>query len=388
MSQPEARRLRMLILMFTRLDKEPRAYKQIIHFSKHFDVTTVGYGQPPVEGVRHIELPESVALPPLKRRSLYALQTISFKLRLYGLAYRTIALHRWLYERLSQEQWDIVIAHDVNTIPLANRLSAKYGVLADMHEYAPRQYEHSKEWVRVTAPYYRWICANELPKARAITTVSQGIVDEYRLQFGIDPVLVVNATPAANLAVGEVSLPIKLVHSGIAAPARKLEIMIDAVLATRSDVTLDLYLVNSADESYLDELRARARGDRRIRFQEPVAYADLVQTLQGYDIGLSIIAATTFNHEHCLPNKFFDYVQARLGQFIGPSPEMARIVNEYQMGEVLEDFETDTLTAALDALDVETVREWKLRADVAAGTLTGESQVEIWDELVRSMTAR
>lgn len=387
-SAPEARRPRMLILMFTRLDKEPRAYKQIAHFSQKYEVTTAGYGRPLIDGVRHIELPVSSELSVLRRKALYALQTICFKLGLYGLAYRFVALHRWLYAVLSREPWDVIIAHDVNTIPLANRLRPKYGVLADMHEYAPRQYEHSAEWVRVTAPYYRWICAHELTKARVVTTVSQGIVDEYKAQFGVDPVLVVNATPSADLPVGEVSEPIKLVHSGIAAPARKLEIMIDAVLATSKNVTLDLYLVNSAEPSYLDALKARAQGSSRVRFPDPVPYIDLVNTLNKFDVGLSIIAASTFNHEYCLPNKFFDYVQARLGHLVGPSPEMARIVGEFQMGRVLGDFEAETLTAALNDLDIGVVRRWKQQADVAAASLTGESQVAIWDRLVRDMCSR
>ena len=375
----------MLILMYTRLDKEPRAYKQIAHFSQIYDVTTVGYGRPAIEGVRHIELPESVEMPVLKRKFFYAMQALCFKLRRYGLAYRFVALNHWAWKRLSREPWDVIIAHDVNTVPLANRLRPTHGVLADMHEYAPRQYEHSEEWLRTTAPYYRWICSHELTRVKAVTTVSQGIVDEYREQFGVEPVLVVNATPSHDLSVGEASEPIRLVHSGIAAPARKLEVMIEAVLASSAPVTLDLYLVNSADPAYLEELRTLAGDSDRVRFREAVPYAELVRTLNGYDIGLSIIAATTFNHEFCLPNKFFDYVQARLGQFVGPSPEMAGIIEEFGMGRVLADFETPTLAAALDELTVEQVRTWKERAAAAAETLTGESQVEIWDRVVKGM---
>lgn len=378
-------RPRMLILLYTRLAREPRAHKQIAHFSKIYDVTTVGYGRPEIEGVRHIELPDPVVMPVLRRKVFYAIQALCFKMKLYGLGYRFVALNYWAWKRLSREQWDVIIAHDVNTIPLANRLRPKHGVLADMHEYAPRQYEHSAEWVRITAPYYRWICAHELTRAKAVVTVSRGIVEEYRKEFGISAELVINATPAEDLPAGEVGDTIRLVHSGLAAPARKLEIMVDAVLAARADASLDLYLVNTVDPSYLEQLKERAGGSERIRFHEAVPYSELVRTLNRYDIGLSIIVATTFNHEHCLPNKFFDYVQARLGQFSGPSPEMARLIEEYEMGEVLEDFEAATLTAALDDLSAETVRSWKQNADQAAEVLTGESQALELERIVRGM---
>lgn len=41
-----------------------------------------------------------------------------------------------------------------------------------------------------------------------------------------------------------------------------------------------------------------------------------------------MIPPATFNHIWCLPNKFFDFLQARLGIVTGPSPERARIVDE------------------------------------------------------------
>src|SRR5690606_14907249 len=105
------------------------------------------------------------------------------------------------------------------------------------------------------------------------------------------------------------------------------------------------------------ELRALAGDDRRIRFCEPVPYDELVQTLNGYDVGLSIFPPTTFNLAWCLPNKFFDFIQARLGVIVGPSPEMKRFVDEYRVGLVLPDFESAPLAAALEALTPERVAE-------------------------------
>jgi hypothetical protein len=373
---------RMLILLFTELAKEPRAHKQILRFSTEYDVTTVGYGAPTIAGVDHLELPAEVAQPILLRKILFVLHALFFALHWYRMSYWCVGLHRWAWSRLSAYSWDVIIAHDVNTVPLANRLRPRGGVLVDLHEYAPRQYEHSPEWVKRIAPYYSWLCRREVARAAAIVTVSQGIVDEYRRQFGFEATLVSNATPYAQLEPGPVHSPLRLVHSGIAAPARKLDIMIEAVLRTVTPVTLDLYLVNSTSAGHLDDLKALANGDERVRFREPVPYAALVETLNTYDVGICIIAPTTFNHTWSLPNKFFDYVQARLGVIIGPSPEMLRLVKEHRFGINTEEFDSESLTKVLDALDAAQVEEWKRNSAAAARPLSGEKQVDILDEIV------
>ena len=122
---------RMLILMFTHLETEPRAYRQVEHFAKKYDVTTVGFGTPPFPEVRHIPLPTAVPEPVLIRKIYYALYLVAYRIHWFALAYRLVALHRWAYSRLSSEPWDVVIAHDVQTVPLANRLKPSHGVLVD-----------------------------------------------------------------------------------------------------------------------------------------------------------------------------------------------------------------------------------------------------------------
>jgi hypothetical protein len=161
-------RPKLLLLLFTELAKEPRAYRQVRAFAEDFEVTTVGVGASSDPTVPHIELPDTVVRPALLRMANYALQTFAFRMRWYRLAYWLIPLHRRLRRTLRRTDWDLVIAHDVTTVPLANALRPRAGVVVDLHEYAPRQYEHSEEWVRKVAPYYRWICRAEIRKAGAV----------------------------------------------------------------------------------------------------------------------------------------------------------------------------------------------------------------------------
>ncbi len=94
----------------------------------------------------------------------------------------------------------------------------------------------------------------------------------------------------------------------------------------------------------------RRRAGRQDPDPSPVPSAELIETLNDYDVGIHVLPPTNTNNELALPNKFFDYVQARLALVIGPTPSMVEILREHDLGIVTADFEPASLTAALDAL--------------------------------------
>jgi len=344
-----------------------------------YDVTSASFGPSPVEGVSHIELDD---LPPYRPGAFARLIYITrFLLRRFESLTRANARDRAAAERLGASRWDVIVANDVGALPLAFSLESRYGVLADVHEYATRQGEHSRMWRLTEAPYMRWLVRNWLTRAQAVTTVSKGLADSYRSEFGITAQVVTNAAALRDLQPRPVGRPIRLVHSGIPAPQRRLEIMIDAVKMSSADVSLDFYLIDDSS-AYLAELRERAAGDPRIRFNAPVKLDQLADTLNGYDVGLSVFPPTTFNLAWCLPNKFFDFVQARIGVIIGPSPEMVREVSEYGLGAVTADFTARSLSQVIDDLTPELVWQWKTSADGAAQPLSGELQLDRFNRVI------
>lgn len=372
------------MLTYTPFAQEPRALKQVQYLKERHDVTTAGFGPSPFADVPHVELPE---LAPQRWGMLGRLLGLGFLVLHW---YRPLtwinALDRSTARMLADGDWDIVIAHDLKVLDVSLELKPAYGIVLDLHEYAPRQEEHSFIWRLLIAPYNRWMCRTKVPQAAAVVTVSQGIVDEYRRMFGFESTLVVNATPYQELEPGAVGAPLRLVHSGGIAVQRRLDIMIRGVRDSSADVTLDLYLVGG-DSALMSQLKSLASGDPRIRFLEPVPYRDLIRTLNGYDLGLSIFPPTTFNLAWCLPNKFFDFVQARLGVIVGPSPEMSRFVDEYGIGLVLPDFEPGSLAAALESLTSDRVAAWKTASDTHASALSSESQAGIWEDIVSGVLA-
>lgn len=375
---------RILILTYSLISREPRALKQINYFSDDYEVTTAGFGPAPDSRLQHIQLEQKDPHSGSFLARMRYLLLMGF--RLYRLRDKYDLRDRSAFDLLSDQEWDVVVAHDLKSVTIANRLRSKHGVLLDLHEYAPLQGDEALAWRLLIAPYFRWLCRTEVQRAAAVTTVSQGILDKYEKEFGVKSTLVVNATPYQDLTPGPVSSPIRLVHSGSPARARRLEVMVEAVRDTTAKVTLDLFLIDGGS-AYLAQLKALAGDSERIRFRDAVPYADLVSTLNGYDLGISVLPPVNFNHLWALPNKFFDYVQARLGVIIGPSPEMKRIVDEYGIGGVADDFSAESLARLLDRLTPEQVEGWKQNAQRHARELSSEEQVKVWGRVVKDLLA-
>lgn len=368
---------RLLIISFSNISADARVLKQVHCFADKYEVTTYGYGPSPDPRVTHIALDDRQGIRHWRRRDMI--------LRRFRRMYESQPGVRQAREDLhALPRFDVVLANDIDSVGIALDLEPRRGVHADIHEYAPRQNEEILVWRVFVAPYFRWLCRRHLQRAASVTTVGRGIADEYRRVFKVAPTVVTNASPFAKLSPAPASSPIRIVHSGASLRNRRLEILIDAVLATKTDVTLDLYLMGN-DPQYVSELRSRARDSDRVRFPEPVPYRRLISTLNEYDLGAHVVAPVNFNNRWALPNKFFDYVQARLGLLIGPSPEMERILREHDLGAVTDAFDAESLARVLDGLTPGRVNAWKANADRAAELLSAEAQVEVWGAALRRL---
>lgn len=368
---------RLLILSFSQIAIDARVLKQVEAFRDRYELTACGYGPAP-EGVAHyVRVPDDVPHNALRDEWVTR--------KAYRRTYWRMASVEWAKKNLRPRSWDIVLADDVEAVPLALRLKPRLGVHADLHEYSPLLHEDWQGWREKITPFVEWICARYVTKASSWTTVSMGLAREYEKNFGFRCELVTNAAPFRDIEASPVHDPIRLVHSGAAVGDRRLETLIAGVSAAKRPVELDLYLTLN-QPAYVDRLRAQAaESNGRVRVMDPVPYARLNETLRDYDVGIHLLAPTNFNNTWALPNKLFDYVQARLGVIVGPTVEMAEYVEAYGLGAIAAGFEPHDLTALLDSITPADVKRWKDASAGSARELSAESQVEIWVEALAKL---
>lgn len=381
-------RPRILILSFSHIERDPRVLRQIRLFSEFADIVSCGYGGA-VEGVvEHIEIPKELERWRPDAVRLGLLMGARFHERLYFDS-RRVKLVR---SRVPADSVDVVVANDALAVPLAIALRPRNGVHADLHEYAPRQGEDKFVWRTLIGPMMNWACRRYVTKVESTTTVAKGIADEYARVYGIpEPAVVKNASPFdSRFSPTPVGTPMRLVHAGAAGRSRKIETMMEAVSRANEirsgTATFDVVLV-PGDQAYIDELTALAKsipGDT-VRVLPPVKFDQIVPFLHGYDVGFYLCPPINFNMRHALPNKLFEFVQARLAVLIGPSPEMERIVREYGLGLVAEDFDAESSARLLVATTPAQVAAMKQASHANAETLGAENESEPWVRAVKRL---
>jgi hypothetical protein len=370
---------RILVISFSGLRSDARVLKQLRLLAERYEVDTCGYGPAP-EGVhQHVEIPADLPV--------WRYPRLPVILRRFRRAYWRNSAIAYARRMLPVGEYDVVLANDIDAVGLALALRPARGVHADLHEYAPRQREDLLRWRVFVAPFVRWMCRAYLPRAASVTTVGQGIADEYRRRFGVETEVVRNAAPyAPGLRPSPVDAPIRLVHSGAALADRNISSICDAVERSHRSITLDLYLTPN-DPGYLAALSERASRSERITLHDPVPYDELVTTLNAYDVGVHILRPVNFNNRWALPNKVFDYVQARLGVIVGPSPEMERLVRGHGVGAVATGFDAADLTQVLDDLTAGEVEKWKSASAMHAMELSSSSEVAVWGRAIERLLA-
>lgn len=330
-------------------------------------VTVAGYGREPDANIEFIALDK----PPvsLLKKGLWASKLLLGAFESY---YWSLSQVRHAQHLLVQRSFDLIVANDISALPLALELAGSRPVLMDAHEYSPREFDDKLLWKLLFGRYHHDLCKRYLPRVAAMTTVCQGIADEYEREYRIPCKVIHNAPLDQKLSPSAVDADcIRLIHHGSAIRSRHLGVMIEMMKHLDARFTLDFMLVET-DAAYMAELRAAAQADSRISFIEPVAMQDICQRLNEFDVGVYLLPPVNFNHEHALPNKFFEFIQARLAVAIGPSPEMATLLRQYRCGVVAESFDPQALAAVVQQLDATAVACFKEASDVAAGELNYE----------------
>ncbi len=372
----------VLVLVLSNLRHDARVTRQVNWLKTKFSVTVMCFDAD-IEGVEIIKVKQTQLTPFRKAALGAALITRQYKLALsifhdYGNTLR----------QLKERSWDLVVANDIDTLPMAFDVKGKGKVIFDAHEYAPRHFEDKRVWRMFFQPLYVYLCRQYLHLTDGMLTVGQGLADEYRKEFGVNPVIITNAASYHELTPSEARPDkIRLIHHGIANPSRRIELMIDMMDLLDERFTLDLILMTSdfasgKTKAYINGLKERATKNPRVRILPAVKSAEVVATITKYDMGVFIIPPINFNYANTLPNKLFDFLQARLGIAIGPTPEMAAIVKSYDVGVVADDFTAEALAARLRNLTHEDIVRFKTNASFAARDHNAGKNGERFNELI------
>ena len=363
---------KILILCYNNLKADPRVQRQIAALMQDCIIEVCALGDTGISTIPFHQI--------YKRPSFSLARKLK---RFFWLLFRMYDKYYWddykkqLGTELSKKKYDVIIANDIQTLSLALGIAGSHSkVYFDSHDYHPREFNDDFAWRIMYKPFVEFMCRKYIPRAAAFSTSSQSIAEGYKKYLGIMPHVITNATSYYDLKPHETKADsIKLIHHGAAIEGRKIEVMIETMAYLDKKYSLYLMLTGQGT-AYYNKLKKAAAAFDNIFFMDPVPFNAIIRAINQYDIGFYCLASTNFNNRNLLPNKVFEFVQARLCLAVSPTYEMAKLVKDYKLGVVSSGFSPKEMANAINTLTPEKIAAYKQNSHLAAKTLTSEPNLE------------
>jgi glycosyltransferase involved in cell wall biosynthesis len=294
--------------------------------------------------------------------------------------YAEFNLRLFFYLLLNKQ--DLLIANDLDTL-LPHYLVSKIKripLVYDSHEYfcgVPELEKNvfaRKVWLSIE----RWI----FPKLKHVFTVNDSIAELYRKQYKAE-IKVVRNIPLKQQDVikksrKELRLPegkkILLLQGAGINVDRGVEELIEAMQWINNAVLL---IIGGGDVyNVLQQKAAALNLSDKIVFKPKLPYTELMQYTASADLGLTLDKDSNLNYRFSLPNKLFDYIHAGIPVLSSDLVEIKKIINYYNIGEIIRDHQPQTIAAHINKLlaDDETRLKYAANTKIAAAELSWENE--------------
>ncbi len=372
-------------MSFSSLEKDPRVLRQSVLLGADFDIIAAGYGSCCKSFPLFIQLS-----PPQSNPITKLMQAIRLKCNQFETYYWNQPHVANAWNKLKDTHVDIILANDLNSLPLAARLAEKIDarLFLDVHEYEPRHFEGTFLFDFFFKKLWDYVAITYLPRIHGMSTVCDGISRLYEAEYGVRPTVITNAPYQTSLTPSATDPDcLRIIHHGICTPYRGIEEMIDLVDLLDQRFYLDLMLVN-VDAQYYSYISERIDDNPRVSLKTPVLFDDIIPTINAYDIGLCMFSNSTPTLQHALPNKFFEFIQAKLCICSYPTPEMEKIISTYGCGRVSEEHTIEAMAKVINRLTASDITRMKTQAIEAAMNHCAENNKKLLLDIVeRALSA-
>lgn len=290
---------------------------------------------------------------------------------------------------------DLFFSNDLDTL-LPNFMISKLKrkpLVYDSHEYFTEVPEiQGRPFVKKT---WKWIEECCLSRLKSMITVNESIAKLFRDKYHIHVTVVRN-------------VPAKIVHSKTVSKAelglpedKKIVILQgaginvhrgaeEAVEAMKWVDNAILLIVGSGD--VVPQLKKYVMVNElsnKVWFVGKVPADQLRKYTSVADIGLSLDKPLNINYEFSLPNKLFDYIQAGIAVLASDLVEVASIVKQYKVGEVLEEHKAQVIANHIQQMlsNTELLEKYKQNSKTTAEILCWDNEKEKLESLLEEFSA-
>jgi glycosyltransferase involved in cell wall biosynthesis len=298
-----------------------------------------------------------------------------------------------LFVHLLFSRADLLFSNDLDTL-LPNYLVSKLkriDLIYDSHELFSEVPEVQSR-PRVQG-FWKWLERTILPRLSNLITVNRSIADTYKKWYDVD-MNVHRNLPMRKVEVSNMS------RSDFGLPADKKIIVLQgaginvdrgAEEAVQAMQYLDDYLlliIGSGD--VIDRLKSMVSKlslEPRVRILGRMPYDEMMKYTACADLGLSLDKDTSLNYRYSLPNKLFDYIQAGTPVLVSDLPELAKVVAENGVGELLKNHAPKTIAKQVESMlsDELKITSFVKNCKKAAKQLVWENERKVLDDMIKEI---
>lgn len=233
-------------------------------------------------------------------------------------------------------RFDIFHCCDFETLPvgmIARWFNSGLTIVYDAHEYEAERLGLSK-WRKSFIKFFekRWI-----KKSNAVITVSKGINDAYVEQFDMPAHEVIFNAPAYS-SIQQVDSEDRFgfradqtifLYSGGLSLGRGIETLLKAFAQRKDDKAVAVFMGYGKLVPLVEKY---ASTNKNIYFHPAVPYDQVVKMVAKADYGLLSVENVCLNYYHSMPNKLFEYMQARIPILVAELKDCQDVVEQEQIG--------------------------------------------------------
>ena len=280
---------------------------------------------------------------------------------------------------VTRKKIDILVACDLDTLP-ANYMTSlfrKCVLVFDSHEYFTELPELKSN--RIARGVWNLLERLLFPRLKIAYTVSNMIADEYNKKYGLKFDVIRNL-PLTTMEPEEYVLPKqfdgmkKIIYQGSVNIARGIELMKEVV--DMMDNVAFIIAGHGDIYPYLLKKWENEIQSGKIYFTGRLPAGKLKSLTKQADIGISLEEDLGKNYRYALPNKLFDYIQAKIPVLVSDLPEMRKVVEEYGLGLVAVSRDPVKIRKQVEFMltDDAAKKNWKKQLDKAATELNWENE--------------
>lgn len=262
---------------------------------------------------------------------------------------------------------DVLLSNDLDTLLpnfLISRIFSKK-LVYDSHEL----FTEVPELIDRPTIKNTWLSIEKFifPRLKNVYTVNASIASIYKKKYNVDVEIIRNIAPLFENESLDIALSKKvkgnkkmliLQGSGINMDRGAEE----AVTMMQYLENVVLYVIGSGDVfDKLKELVKTLKLEDKVFIKNRMSYQELMEYTKIADLGLSLDKGTNLNYEYSLPNKVFDYIQAKTPLLVSNRKEIASLVLDNNIGLVVENLDPEKLAQVIKNIfiDQELLKEWR-----------------------------